>query len=325
MKAAQPVPVQTDVLEASLQRFGEVPRHQTFRWIVSVAELPDVRSYHILAAHPFFLPTSRCPDIDETDGDRNLPLWLRRWDAMEHLHQIKLDGFAIPPDGLPDVSRNGLFVHSPYAELAHFLVVDGMLRRFPRVHYVMDDDKALCAAALTALRRSVLAGRVEAAAFQHDKEAGRVKRKASGRPGRADSKSHLAKAWRAAESRLEKRLNPDGELPLGVGAGDAKVLAGLFRSVFKGTYSATGGWAWLEHPPESMQYARPCVRPDDAQGEARQPVGHGLDVPVGAGPCGEDELVAKPLEEQGGIARAFAEFALLPDMMFLAWGQGSAL
>ena len=30
--------------------------------------------------------------------------------------------------------------------------------------------------------------------------------------------------------------------------------------------------------------------------------------------------MAKPLAEQGGIARAFAEFALLPDMMFLARG-----
>ena len=47
MKAGQPVRVQTDVLEASLQRFGEVPRHRTLRWIVSVAELPDARSHHI--------------------------------------------------------------------------------------------------------------------------------------------------------------------------------------------------------------------------------------------------------------------------------------
>ena len=259
MEAAQPVRVRTDVLEASLQRFGDVARHRTLRWIVSVAELPDARTHYVLAAHPFFLPTSRCPGLDETEGDSRLPLWRRRWDALEHLHQIKLDGFAMPPDGLPDVSRNGLFVHSPYAELAHFLVVDGMLRRFPRVHFVMDGDKALCAAALTGLRRSVLAGRVEAAAFQHDKEAGRARRKAGGRPrpGQADSETHLAKAWRAAESRLGKRLNPDGELPLGAGAADAKVLAGVFRSAFKGAYSAAGGWAWLEHPPESMQYARP--------------------------------------------------------------------
>ena len=101
----------------------------------------------------------------------------------------------MPSDGLPDVNHNGLFVHSPYAELAHFLVVDGMLCRFPRVHFFMDGDKALCAAALTALRRSVLAGHVEAAAFQHDKAAGRDKRKAGGRPGRAYSDSHSAKAW----------------------------------------------------------------------------------------------------------------------------------
>ena len=257
--AADPVRVQTDILEASLQRWGEGPRHQTLKWIVSVAALPDrkVRSYYILAAHPFFLPDGRCPDIDETDADSHLPPWERRWDALEHLHQIELDGFGADWDSLPDVSRNGLFVRSPHAELAHFLVVDRMLRRFPRVHFVVDGDKALCAAALTGLRRSVLEGRVEVAAFQHGKEAGRARRKMSGRPPRGDPGEHLEKAWSEAESRLAERLNPEEGLPLGVDAADPKVLARTFRSAFKGAYSATGGWAWLEHPPESMQYARP--------------------------------------------------------------------
>ena len=43
-----------------------------------------------------------------------------------------------------------------------------------------------------------------------------------------------------------------------------------------------------------------------------------MDVPIGDGPCGEDEFVAGPLTGQGGIARAFAEFSLLPDLMHLA-------
>ena len=292
----EPIRVQTDVLEASLQRFGVGPRHQELKWIVSVAALPDpkVRSYYILAAHPFFLPSGRCPDYDETDEDVHLPLWVRKWDALEHLQRTKLVGFSLSWDDLPDVSRNGLFVHSPYAELAHFLVVDKMLSRFPQVHFVMDGDKSLCAAALTGLRRSVLAGRVEAAAFQHDKKAGRAKRKVGGRAPRSDPAKHLAKAWREAEcrlgerlhpkgvrpppakrmtggnsekalekawraasSRLEKRLNPDEELPLAADGADPKLAASSFRSAFKGAYSDKGGWAWLEHPAESRQYARP--------------------------------------------------------------------
>ena len=179
------------------------------------------------------------------------------WDVLDHLHKIELDGFSVSLDSLPDVSRNGLFVHSPYAELAHFLVVDKMLSRFPRVHFVMDGDKALCAAALTGLRRSVLSGRVEAAIFQHDKKAGRAKRKRGGRLHRDKPEDHLAKAWGELESRMEERLNPEGELPLASDAADPKLLARLFRSAFKGAYSGTGGWAWLEHPAESMQYARP--------------------------------------------------------------------
>lgn len=53
-------------------------------------------------------------------------------------------------------------------------------------------------------------------------------------------------------------------------------------------------------------------------GEAAQPAGNRMDVPVGDGPCGEDEFVAGPLTGQGGTARAFAEFSLLPDLMHLA-------
>lgn len=79
-RAREPVRVQTDVLEASLQRFGEGPRHRQLKWIVSVAAMPDpkVGTYYILAAHPFFLPSGRCPDFDETGADVRLPLWERR-------------------------------------------------------------------------------------------------------------------------------------------------------------------------------------------------------------------------------------------------------
>lgn len=53
-------------------------------------------------------------------------------------------------------------------------------------------------------------------------------------------------------------------------------------------------------------------------GEAAQPAGNRMDVPIGDGPCGDDEFVAGPLTGQGGIARAFAEFSLQPDLMALA-------
>ena len=53
-------------------------------------------------------------------------------------------------------------------------------------------------------------------------------------------------------------------------------------------------------------------------GEAAQPAENRMEVPVGNGPCGEDEFVAGPLTGQGGIVRAFAEFSLLPDLMHLA-------
>ena len=59
------------------------------------------------------------------------------------------------------------------------------------------------------------------------------------------------------EGRFAEKLNPKGQLPLGADPQDAKTRARAFRSAFKGAYSRTGGWAWLEHPQENRQYARP--------------------------------------------------------------------
>ena len=59
------------------------------------------------------------------------------------------------------------------------------------------------------------------------------------------------------EGRFAERLNPKGQLALPVDAGDAKTRARAFRGALKGAYSKAGGWAWLEHPRASRQYARP--------------------------------------------------------------------
>ena len=132
----------------------------------------EIRTWFILAVHPAFLPDGLCPDIHEQQEDRLRHPLARRWDCLAHGLQVNNSrGSRKVPDALPDVSRPGLFINSPHAELAHFLVVRRMLARFPKVHICMDGDKSLWTAALTAFSGDVRSGRVEIALFQHSKKA----------------------------------------------------------------------------------------------------------------------------------------------------------
>ena len=254
----KPLVVQTDALDVSLQRFGDGPRHQLMKLLVSVIVLPDIRSFFVLATHPFFLPEGCCPELKELAEDVSRPMFARRWEGIAHLLQGDMGATAAKSiEALPDLSRKGCFMRSPHAELAHFLVVGKMLSRFRRVHFHMDGDKPLHTAALVAFAERIRGGTVEVALFQHDKGEGRRRVPQGRAPTENERICHLDRAWMAMEGRFAEKLNPKGQLPLRTDPQDAKARAQVFRSAFKGAYSETGGWAWLEHPPENRQYARP--------------------------------------------------------------------
>ena len=131
------------------------------------------------AAHPGFLPVpygeepafstlvySRKPKARAFEDD---------WDCMSHPGQIRSATVNVPDVALPDVSRGGVnwgkyFIQSPYAEAAHFLIVQKMLGRFDRVYYYRDAARALYPAALCVLAEPVHAGKAEIALFQHDEK-----------------------------------------------------------------------------------------------------------------------------------------------------------
>ena len=252
----KPLLVQTDALDVSLQRFGDGPRHQLMKLLVSVVVLPDIRSFFVLAAHPFFLPEAFCPKQEDLLEDKKRPVFARRWEEVEHLLQRDVDiNSAELLEGLSDLSRKGRFMLSPHAELAHFLVVGKMLSRFRRIHFLMDGAKPLRTAALVAFAERIRGGAVEIALFQHDKNEGGKKAPRGRSLTEEERICHLDRAWMEMEGRFAERLNPKGQLPLRADPQDAKARA--FRSAFNGAYSRTGGWAWLEHPPENRQYARP--------------------------------------------------------------------
>ena len=265
----KPLLVQTDALEVSLQRFGDGPRYKLMKLLVSVVVLQEQerRSFFVLAAHPFFLPESRCPErkelMKELLEDRERPHFARRWEGVEHLLQWVLGANAAKTmETSPDLGRKGFFMRSPHAELAHFLVVGKMLSRFRRVHFHMDGDRSLRTAALVAFAERIQSGGVEIALFQHDKKAGRRKVPLGRAPSKKERCRHLGRAWAAMEDRFAEKLNSKGRFPLRTDQQQdaevrAQARARAFRSAFKGAYSTEGEWAWLEHPPDNRQYARP--------------------------------------------------------------------
>ena len=64
-------------------------------------------------------------------------------------------------------------------------------------------------------------------------------------------------SWRNGGLLRRDIAGDDRALLVQTDAGDAKARARAFRGALQGTNSKAGGWAWLEHPRASQQYARP--------------------------------------------------------------------
>ena len=246
-----PARVYTDVMQVSLKQFGEGPPYQLLNIIVSVLALE--RSGFILAAHPSFIPEEYSIKILELLPKLRFyqPGYADDWDCLWHPGKVDVRNIAevIEAGGLPDIGRDGFFITSPYAEAAHFLTVQKMLGRFDKVYYYMDAAQELYPAALCALAGPVRAGQVEIALFQHDKDS----RAAYSNTTVAAKRRALDKAYKAMEARLRRRVKPKGQLPL-LPAAEREVRATSYKHAFKGANSKNGGWAWLNYPPNSLQY-----------------------------------------------------------------------
>ena len=252
-----PVRVYTDTMETALWRWGDVRRNQPLRIPVSVIDLPSERTYYVLAAHPGFLPLSeRARDamiLDVMRRGRREPRHVSPWDGLEH--PMRVDANQSPEaqfQSQPDVGLHGLYMVSQYAELAHFLVVRRLLSRFPKVFHYMDGAKSQMGAALTALAGEVRAGRWEIALVQTPDRTAKLDVPPMHWPKDAEAKlrSRVDAAWEDLSERWQtKRSDESGFLKA-----DAGLDARLFKSAFRGGYSDTGGWAWLEHPPPGRKF-----------------------------------------------------------------------
>ena len=181
---------------------------------------------------------------------------------------------------MPILGRGGCFIRSPYAELAHFLVVQKMLARFDTIYTYMDAAREMSTGSLVAFRDRILAGRPDAenladgrkrrqraeiVLFQHDKSARKDAVRQPYRSKRDPKRDEelLRNAWKRAEKRYRKQEVPkilrrkkDLVTRKKLGKNHPSVRAHLFRHAVKGARDK-GGWAWLHYPPSSIAYRRP--------------------------------------------------------------------
>ena len=174
---------------------------------------------------------------------------------------------------LADDGHEGYMIRSPYAEVAHFLVVRHMLQRFKRVYFYMDASYDLTQPVMVALHDWVESGRAHVAVFQHEKTGKREQEK--DRAPRGTREEALPKAIAQAETRFARCA--EEKLELGAKTADLlgddtrvrRARAAAWQLAPQGAQSKDGAFAWLHFPGNTSHY-RNCRTlwlsrgPDDA-------------------------------------------------------------
>ena len=251
----QSVRVYTDVIQVSLNKLGDGPtRSQLVDVIVSV--IRHRRRLYILAAHACFVPDSKCPDLHELQDDKERidPLE-RRYDGLitflDEGSTLSDEGDDFAAD-LPDEGLDGQLVRSPYAEAAHFLVVNRMLSRFRRRYHYVDGARVLFTSALVAMRDDVRSGRVQLASFQYRKGSA-AKRAFVTKRSEPYDETTLKNAFDDVESAFSEVLKNESSSAF-LSDMERTLRARVWRRAFLGARRKPGGWAWLDFPPDSWRY-----------------------------------------------------------------------
>lgn len=250
--------VYTDVMQAPLKRMEE-GRIKGGQFRVIVSAIRRNLTYYVIAAHPYYLPDSKCPDLHALEDDKEKPHFLdRRWDALKTFldDEDMLDDEGNPPQDTVDEGQRGQEIASPYAETAHFLAVDRMLSRYGHRYYYMDTSRDLYDSAMVAMRDNIRRRRVELVLYQH----GKKRRTAPGpgakspRKGKRDRRNAqgLRRAFKEAEAALELRL--DEAASTAPGPDREKARAVLWQRARRGGLSPLAKGIWLVFPPDYKTY-----------------------------------------------------------------------
>lgn len=266
---SQTARVSTSVIEIPLPRRFRSERsrathlHTTLKFIVSVLVLQ--RGTYLLAAHPCFLPWEFGPDpkADDMDRETGRPSvdFAHQWDCLEHPVHHRFN-FKTPEEmlkNLADVSQYdlGCYVRSPYAEAAHFLVVEKMLRRFRRVSFCFDAGRDRLDAAMVALAPGIAAGRTDVVVTKEEPCSKEHAEDDTDAPDSSDSGARdpallLKKVWRVTEERVQRKFKSHTAADDAPSAKSsihnrARQAAAAYREALSG--DDIGHWAWLDFPP----------------------------------------------------------------------------
>ena len=266
----RPISLYTGVMKVGPQRNRWLRPSGPLPVIVTVASVGGTA--YVLAAHPCFLPRAFCPEALTLEADGRRPQFEAEWASLRH--PFDGDSELSPFERLfVEPNPDGYLIRSPYAALAHFLVVQKMLSRFGVIHHYLDAADESFPAALVAYRDRILAGRpdddpdtvphsvgsagiAEVVLLSHDRRVRRPKAGTSGRPPAPPIAPD--EAWRAAEKRFDEQPIPEDFENPGPDWEDVwHVWAVLFGRAVRGAYSKTGHWAWLHYPRESRAYGKP--------------------------------------------------------------------
>ena len=268
--------VYTDVYQAPIKRAeGGFLKGNQFKVIASAIRLQG--TYYILAAHAYFLPDSKCPDLHGLEADKEKPHPPeRRWDALRTFldDPEMLDEKGEPPKEPPsDEGQPGREILTPYAEVAHFLVVDRMLSRFGRRYIYMDTSRDLFDSAMLAMRDSIRRRRVEIVLYQHDKEGRRAV--STIEQGERLTPAVLDRAFEKEGANFAQRLHD--EMTSSSDKSEAEVRAIMWRQARNGGYSKAAKGVWLDFPPDYKNFVDCRTwwltrRPGDTNEDAHEPL-----------------------------------------------------
>ena len=285
-------------------------RHKQLDVLVTVLRIDlshDVKedtgsTYFLLAAHPFMVlekgdrSQKRDRSLLKIFDDAELPVAKRRYDHL--LHEGTDHGTdAEQQSDRSYVAAKALFMRRDYAELAHFMVVKDMTKRFRRVTLCMDGNKSAYRSAAAVFAEDMRTGcddggmecrRAEIAIVQaQPRSGGRVSAEEQDKFCDRENE-RVAGEW---EDRFAGEFEKGGAADLGDTDRElrtAKAKVDLFQQVTQGGFSEGGTWGWAQAPdPEGNSHscgalALAGARPDRTAGQvdrntpaARQPAVRG--------------------------------------------------
>ena len=159
-----------------------------------------------------------------------------------------------------DGGHLGSVMRSPYAEVAHFLVVQRLLSRYKRVFFYMDAAYDLTASAMIAMRDGVRAGRIQVAVLQHEKTGKKGSAPDRGPVSLQRREERLPIAFQEMEERFSELIDDHSNFPEGVpeDVTDRRIRATFWRHAPQGAQSTDGKFAWLRVYPRNYYHYKNC-------------------------------------------------------------------